>query len=99
VLTPERPGFVVSVAARIVDPRDLAPAAGASGLHALAVRARRCSSRSAARVHRIPPHDRDDAFAPLAEAGRAHMRMIFRKTEAGYFRWEGWTNAIFFGFA
>jgi hypothetical protein len=23
------------------------------------------------RVHRIPPHDRDDAFAPLAEAGQA----------------------------
>jgi hypothetical protein len=38
VLTPERPGFVVSVAPRVVDLRDLAPAAGAPDLHAFAVR-------------------------------------------------------------
>jgi hypothetical protein len=40
VLTPERPGFVVSVAARAVYPRDLAPATGAPGLHVFAVRER-----------------------------------------------------------
>jgi hypothetical protein len=66
-------------------PANLAPATWAPGLHTLAIRTRRCSSGNAAHVHRIPPHDRDDAFAPLAEAGRADMRMIFRKTEEEYF--------------
>jgi hypothetical protein len=39
VLTPERPGFFVSVAPRVVDPQGLAPATGAPGLHTFADRA------------------------------------------------------------
>ena len=57
VLTPERPGFVVSVAARVVRrvgpvradiaiPRDLAPATGAPDPHDLAVRKPRASSNA-----------------------------------------------------
>jgi hypothetical protein len=32
-------------------------------------------------VHRIPPHVRDDAYAPLAEAGRGNntQLLVFRK--------------------
>jgi hypothetical protein len=63
VLTPERPGFVVSVAPRVVRrvgpvradiaiPRNLAPATGAPGLHAFAVRVRCRTS--------------DDAFSSIA---------------------------------
>jgi hypothetical protein len=46
VLTPERPGFVVSVVPQFVDPRDSAPATGAPGLHAFAVRSPRASSNA-----------------------------------------------------
>jgi hypothetical protein len=84
VLTPERPGFIVSVAARFVTAR-LGTCRWGAGPARLGRPRARCSSRSAARVHRIPPHDRDDAFAPLAGTGRTHMRMIFRKTEDEYF--------------
>jgi hypothetical protein len=36
-------------------------------------------------VDRIPPHDRDDAFAPLAEAGRGHHCIDFPKNGSGIF--------------
>jgi len=34
------------------------------------------------RVHRIPSHDRDDAFAPLAEAGQRSLLLICRICKA-----------------
>jgi hypothetical protein len=43
-------------------------------------RPRSCrSSRHTTRVHRIPPHVRDDAFAPLAEAGWRYDNHNFLK--------------------
>jgi hypothetical protein len=84
VLTPERLGLVVSVAARLV-PHDLAPATWASGRHALAVH--ECVARQA------------NAFASIASRltivttrspllprrDERIMRMILRKTEEEYF--------------
>jgi hypothetical protein len=43
------------------------------------------------RVHRIPPHVRDDRETPLAEAGRRQATIFSRKTEAEYFSQQGWT--------
>ena len=75
VLTPERPGFVVSVAARVVRrvgpvradiaiPRDLAPATGAPGLHAFAVRIG-AFVKSAATSIATRPTRRDDRDTSL----------------------------------
>ena len=65
--------------ARKSSPRALSTSPGVPGPHAFAVRRLHHSSVDAARVHRIPPRVRDDAHAPLIEAGRrqyAHI-MIF----------------------
>jgi hypothetical protein len=84
VLTPERPGFVVSVISRLVTARLGTCHWGAGPARLRRPPMRRPSSKRI-RVHRIPPHDRDDAFAPLAEAGQREMTMIFRKAEDLYF--------------
>jgi hypothetical protein len=83
-LSPVRLGLIVTVTGGSSS-AGLAPATWAPGPRDFAVRARHCSSGNAAHVHRIPPHDRDDAFAPLAEAGQVQETMIFRKTEEKYF--------------
>jgi hypothetical protein len=95
---PGETGFCVTVACRSSS-ANLAPATRAPGRHAFVVRNLRASSKRTRRVHRIPPHDRDDAFAPLVEAGRQINAPILGKTEAKYFSFEDWTNPIFFGFA
>jgi hypothetical protein len=44
--------------------------------------------------------NRDDAFAPLAEAGRGgSYALIYEKRKKNIFSAAGWTNATFFGFA
>ena len=61
--------------------RALSASPGAPGPHDFAVRVARCSSGCANRVHRIPPHVRDDAYAPLIGAGRCSLArfLIFGK--------------------
>ena len=52
----------------------LAPATRAPGPHAFAVRQSCRPSGEHISVHRIPPHDRDDAFAPLHRGGTRCVR-------------------------
>ena len=89
VLAPVRPAFVSPSFAHHRS-ASLAPAARAPGRHAFAVRGPHLSSFDAARVHRIPPRDRDDAFAPRIETGcrkKDHIvlkngnKIFFDKTE------------------
>src|SRR5262249_54394976 len=68
VRAPVRPAFV-SPSPADSSSANLAPAARAPGPHAFAVRNWRASSKRDTHVHRIPPHDRDDAFAPLHRGG------------------------------
>jgi hypothetical protein len=44
-----------------------------------------------------PPHVRDDAYVPLAEAGWAQETMILRNSEEEYFSLMNWTNPNLFG--
>src|SRR5262245_7322042 len=55
--------------ARMSSPRALGTSPGVPGPHVFAVRQPRRSSRDTAFVHRSPPRVRDDAYAPLLEAG------------------------------
>jgi hypothetical protein len=61
------------------------------GPHDFIVRSLHRTSDDTIRVHRIPPHVRDDAYVPLAEAGRRQWITIFRKTEVQYFSRQDWT--------
>ena len=65
--------FLVTVACR-----RLSTSQGAPGPHAFAVRCQHHSSNLTwARVHRIPPRVRDDAYAPPVEARRREENMSF----------------------
>ena len=98
VLTPERLGLVVSVAARAVYLHDLAPATRASGRHALAVRQHAARQACAFASIASRPTIVTTRSPLLPRRDERIMRMIFRKTEAEYFSPKGWTNSIFFGF-
>jgi len=65
------PGTGLSCPRRLRD-HQLANLASASGGqdHTISPSAPASLVQRSRHVHRIPPHDRDDAFAPLAEAGR-----------------------------
>jgi hypothetical protein len=76
--SPRRPGLLAAVVCEIVS-RRLDPSVGGSGPHALAVRQLHRSSGNTARVHRIPPRVRDDAYAPPVEAGCAEKCHDFPK--------------------
>jgi hypothetical protein len=65
VLTPVRPGFVVTVILRDHHPQDLAPATGAPGLHAFAVRVGIARLAIPSRPSHPASHVRDDREAPL----------------------------------
>src|SRR5262249_5990327 len=78
VLAPVRPAFV-SPSSADSSSANLAPAARAPGPHVFAVRLPHRSSNEALGVHRIPPHDRDDAFAPLHRGGMDAMNHSFPK--------------------
>jgi hypothetical protein len=67
------------------------PSVGGPGQHDFARPPLAALVRRSGRVHRSPPHVRDDAFAPPIEAGCAQRTIIFRKTEAIYFCTEGLT--------
>jgi hypothetical protein len=82
--SPRRPGLLAAVAGEIVS-RRLDPSVGGSGPHALAVRQLHRSSGDAARVHRIPPRVRDDAYAPPVEAGCPEKCHDFPKNGRGIF--------------
>jgi hypothetical protein len=47
-----------------------------------------------ASVHRIPPRVRDDAYAPLAEAGRDKEDIVRRERKANYLLRLDWTTQI-----
>src|SRR5262249_50269256 len=93
VLTSERPGFVVSVAARIVDPQDLAPATGAPGPHALAVRIPVARLATRTRPSHPAPNVRGDREAPLSRARDAERQSRFPKTGRRIFLREGLDRA------
>ena len=67
---PGVPGLLATVTPEKLASQELSASVGAPGLHDFAVREQRRSSCAAACVHRIPPRVRDDASAPLAEAGQ-----------------------------
>jgi hypothetical protein len=69
--------LVVTVVSRNVS-RDLAPAQGCQN-HTLLLYAHALHVRQCVRVHRIPPHDRDDAFAPLHRGGTIAENHVFMK--------------------
>jgi hypothetical protein len=66
--SPRRSGSFATVASRIL-PRDLTPASRRQD-HTTSPSASGALVRSTLRVHRIPPHVRDDRETPLYEAGR-----------------------------
>ena len=70
--------------------RKLGPSVGGSGPHDLAVRGG-CAARRAAPRASIasPPRVRDDAFAPLIEAGWKGKKHGFRKNGRRIFSWAG----------
>ena len=86
------PGTGLSCPRRLRDHR-LANLASASGGqdHTISPSAPASLVKRSRHVHRIPPHDRDDAFAPLAEAGRpdhasvlGSASSLFLKNENGF---------------
>src|SRR5262249_16807464 len=80
VISPVRPGFVVTVASFIGFER-LGTCIGAPGPHGFAVRKECRSSRDTLRVHRIPPRVRDDASAPRTESGCRELKHTFGKAK------------------
>ena len=68
---PRGPGFLAPVARKLRKLANLASASGGQD-HTPSPSAPTMLVLHHHRVHRIPPHDRDDAFAPLAEAGRRY---------------------------
>jgi hypothetical protein len=81
--SPRGPGSLAPVIPEKLASQELSASVGAPGPHDFAVRARRRSSSDTTCVHRIPPHVRDDANAPLVEAGRRGEYTIsdFRKAK------------------
>ena len=76
VISPVRPGFVVTVARESIFPA-LGTCIGAPGPHDFAVRKECRSSRDTLSVHRIPPRVRDDASAPHVESGWRELNHSF----------------------
>src|SRR5215467_10550720 len=76
--------LLVTVACRS-SPARLAPAQGCQD-HTTSPSANRAARPACAfSVHRIPPHVRDDAYAPLVEAGRAYDKQKILKSESNIF--------------
>jgi hypothetical protein len=87
---PGRAGLVVTVAGGIAS-ADLTPASGRQD-HTTSPYAAGAHVYRATRVHRIPPHVRDDRERPsMGETGRV-MPLICATTEAEYFCRKGWTG-------
>ena len=80
--------------AGLIETSELSACIGAPGPHDFAVRRNVARLADIARVHRIPPHVRDDAYAPLAEAGRRKKPPIEGARKANYFRARDWTTQI-----
>ena len=74
--------------ARISPTRKQTPASGDRD-HTTSPSAQGAARRRHSRVHRIPPHVRDDAYAPLIGAGQRDTIMISGKKKYIYFREEG----------
>jgi hypothetical protein len=85
VLTSERPGFVVSVACGS-SPQDSAPATGAPGRHAFAVRIGAARLATRTRPSHPAPNVRDDREAPLCKgAGWTEINHDFQKIKRQLF--------------
>src|ERR1700761_3672148 len=75
-------------------PRKLDASTGASGPHDFAVRFSAVRQKRL-RVHRIPPHVRDDRETPLVWDGMARNKpVIWVGREADYFCTDSWTGQI-----
>jgi len=85
VLSPVRPGFVVTVASRKIRKAwHLHRGAGTTRLR----RPRwHRSSRNTTHVHRIPPRVRDDASAPHSESGWREVSTISEKKKEKSLEW------------
>ena len=91
--SPRRPGFLATVACGCF--RKLDASIGASGPHDFAVREASALVFSAARVHRIPPHVRDDRETPLQRDGTAgDMKVICASMEGEIFLQKGLDRQI-----
>jgi hypothetical protein len=93
VLSPGTGLFCPRHSRGIVSHENLAPASGRqdhtpSPSASASLVLRRC------RVHRIPPHVRDDAYAPLAEAGRRDEYTVSDFPKVKYFSRSIWTTQI-----
>ena len=66
---------------------------GAPGPHDFAVRVDAARLQHL-RVHRIPHHVRDDAYAPRVGAEWEELNTISAKTKDIYFCGNGWTTQI-----
>jgi hypothetical protein len=76
--SPRRSGSFATVASRTL-PRNLTPASRRQD-HTTSPSASGTLVRSAIRVHRIPPHVRDDRETPLWEAGRGNQYSCFYRS-------------------
>jgi hypothetical protein len=85
---------LVATVVREIFPARFSACIGAPGPHDFAVRRHAARHIDIARVHRIPPHVRDDAYAPLAEAGREKEATLRSEEKADYFLWWIWTIPI-----
>ena len=74
--------------------RQLDASVGASGPHDFAVRTQRHSSVDVARVHRLPPDVRDDAYAPLLGGMATNIFLIWVGPKQIYFLQQDWTGGI-----
>jgi len=82
--SPRGPGFLAPVARKLRKLANLASASGGQD-HTPSPSAPTMLVLHHHRVHRIPPHDRDDAFAPLAEAGRVNHTSDLQNLQREYF--------------
>ncbi|MGE5327377.1 MAG: hypothetical protein ACM3NO_10085 [Deltaproteobacteria bacterium] len=74
--------------------RQLGACMGAPGPHDFAVRKQCRSSTGTSRVHRIPLHVRDDAYAPRVGAEWTDQTSFSEKTKEKYFCGLIWTGQI-----
>ena len=77
-------GFIATVAPKKLASQELDASVGASGPHDFAVRVSAVRQKRI-RIHRIPPHVRDDRDTPLLRDGMARYEpVIWVRREAEY---------------
>jgi hypothetical protein len=86
------PGFLATVIRAMREHRrEISISIGMPGPHDLTVRAGASRLLSPSRPSQPAPTYRDDAYAPLDEAGWRQTIIFSDKTKAKYFPQQGWT--------